>query len=106
MILARALAALRPYANWSINGESIEGIIWHDDESTRPTDEEISAKVAELEKLDASLSYQDDRKNEYPDIRQFADAYYWSLKGDNTLMDAYIAKCDAVKAKYPKPILG
>lgn len=102
MILARALSALRPDANWSISGETIDGIIWHDDESTRPPDEEINAKVIELQNLDASLSYQIDRKYEYPDIKDFADAYYWAQKGNTTLMDAYIAKCDAVKAKYPK----
>ena len=46
--------------------------------------------------------YQNQRYFEYPNLREFADAYYWSQKGDDTLMNAYIAKCDAVKEKYPK----
>jgi hypothetical protein len=46
--------------------------------------------------------YKFDRAAAYPSIADFADAYYWAQKGDNTLMDAYVAKCDDVKTKYPK----
>ncbi len=42
------------------------------------------------------------RAAEYPPITDFADAYYWAQKGKSELMDAYVAKCDAVKAKYKK----
>jgi hypothetical protein len=42
------------------------------------------------------------RASEYPSITDFADAYYWAQKGKTELMDAYVAKCDAIKLKYPK----
>jgi len=42
------------------------------------------------------------RYAEYPPITDFADAYYWAQKGKTELMDAYVAKCDAIKLKYPK----
>jgi hypothetical protein len=42
------------------------------------------------------------RAAEYPPITDFADAYYWAQKGKTELMDAYVAKCDAIKKKYPK----
>jgi len=42
------------------------------------------------------------RASEYPPITDFADAYYWAQKGKSELMDAYVAKCDAIKLKYPK----
>jgi beta-galactosidase GanA len=42
------------------------------------------------------------RASEYPSITDFADAYYWAQKGNTALMDAYVAKCDAIKLKYPK----
>ena len=42
------------------------------------------------------------RASEYPPITDFADAYYWAQKGNTALMDAYVAKCDAIKLKYPK----
>jgi len=42
------------------------------------------------------------RASEYPPITDFADAYYWAQKGKTELMDEYVAKCDAIKLKYPK----
>lgn len=43
------------------------------------------------------------RVGEYPPLSNFADAYYWMQKGDETKMNEYIAKCEEVKNKYPKP---
>jgi hypothetical protein len=42
------------------------------------------------------------RASEYPSLADFADAYYWMQKGQTDLMDEYVAKCDAVKNKFPK----
>ena len=44
------------------------------------------------------------RASEYPPITDFADAYYWAQKGKPELMDAYVAKCEATKQKYPKGV--
>lgn len=44
--------------------------------------------------------YQRDRKNEYPPIEDYIDGV---VKGDQDQIDDYIAKCQAVKVKYPKP---
>jgi hypothetical protein len=44
------------------------------------------------------------RAAEYPPITDFADAYYWMQKGKPELMDAYVAKCEATKQKYPKGV--
>jgi hypothetical protein len=44
------------------------------------------------------------RASEYPSITDFADAYYWAQKGNTALMDAYVAKCEATKQKYPKGV--
>ncbi|CAB4122268.1 hypothetical protein UFOVP36_2 [uncultured Caudovirales phage] len=46
--------------------------------------------------------YQEQRAVEYPPMADFADALYWKDKGVNGPWDAYVAACDAVKAKYPK----
>ena len=63
----------------------------------------VDAAAAEIQaELDAT-QYQRDRQPEYPALATFADAMYWSSKGDNTKLEAYYAVCDAVKAKYPKP---
>ena len=63
----------------------------------------VDAAAAEIQaELDATR-YQSQRAPEYPSLATFADAYYWAQKGDNTKMDEYVAACDAVKTKYPKP---
>jgi len=44
--------------------------------------------------------YKYDRANEYPDFKEYLDGI---VKGDQAQIDKYIADCQAVKAKYPKP---
>ena len=46
------------------------------------------------------LTYAQKRAAEYPPATDYLDAV---VKGDQAQIDAYIAACLAVKAKYPKP---
>ena len=48
--------------------------------------------------------YQALRAREYPKAEVLADALYWQSRGDRSKMDAYVAACSAVKAKYPTRI--
>lgn len=57
------------------------------------------AKLVEEKKVN---EYKFKRAAEYPSLADFADAYYWMQKGKTNLMDEYVAKCDAVKNKFPK----
>jgi hypothetical protein len=43
------------------------------------------------------------RLQEYPSLGEFADAFVKMQNGDPLQMEAYVAACMAVKAKYPKP---
>lgn len=43
------------------------------------------------------------RQAEYPSLGEFADAFVKMQNGDSSQMEAYVAACMAVKAKYPKP---
>lgn len=49
--------------------------------------------------IDAT-AYIAQRASEYPPITDYIDGV---VKGDQAQIDAYIAACQAVKAKYPKP---
>jgi hypothetical protein len=51
--------------------------------------------------IDAN-AYIEKRAPEYPPLADLADALYHQSKGDETKMTAYLAKCEAVKQKYPK----
>lgn len=64
------------------------------------TDEEAKAICdAALKSAIDSLSYADKRAREYPPMADYLDGV---VKGDQAQIDAYIAACQAVKAKYPK----
>ena len=45
-------------------------------------------------------TYAEQRGKEYPPITDYLDGV---VKGDQAQIDKYIADCQAVKAKYPKP---
>lgn len=62
--------------------------------------DQVKVKVAEMEAQQAATQYQRDRAREYPDFKDYIDGV---VKGDQAQIDAYIAACQAVKAKYPKP---
>ena len=48
-------------------------------------------------------AYIENRQREYPPLADLADALYHQSKGDETKLTAYLAKCESVKTKYPKP---
>ena len=45
-MIADALSALRPGAQWSMTGDTLDGLLWHDQGSQPPTQEEVSAWIA------------------------------------------------------------
>jgi hypothetical protein len=63
---------------------------------------EVAYDKAAVEAYVDAHAYIAKRQAEYPSLADFADAYYWMQKGQTDLMDEYVAKCDAVKNKFPK----
>lgn len=120
-MITKALLRLRPGSAWSLDGtdkiiwEDVIGadgnptgetkpvnLIWLDTVQTCPTKKEIEDEVAKLEAEWAATEYQRLRQPAYPELAEFADAYYWAQQGDNTKMEAYLAKVAAVKEQFPK----
>ena len=93
---ADALLSLRPGAQWVLRGDDLE---WMDTEQTQPTEAEITAEIARLQAEHEANEYQRKRAAEYPPMSDYLDGV---VKGDQAQIDAYIAACLAVKAKYPK----
>jgi len=79
--------------------ERADGIEWIDPSVAPVTDDEIDAEMVRLQVATDALEYQRKRAAEYPDFRDYLDGV---VKGDQAQIDAYIAACLAVKAKYPK----
>ena len=55
-----------------------------------------NAVIVEMNKV----AYIARRQAEYPDFNDYLDGI---VKGDQAQIDKYIADCQAVKTKYPKP---
>ena len=91
-----AILALDPNAQVSVNGESLDGITWHDGNPNDITNDQITAKQAELQADYDAKQYQRDRAKEYPSIEdQLDDLYHNGIDGWKTTIKA-------VKDKYPK----
>jgi hypothetical protein len=99
----QAIGSLLPGAEFSIRDDDYNTIDWWDEVYQKPTEEEVESEVARLQTEYNQQEYQRLRAPEYPDLKELADALYWSSKGDTTKLDEYYAKCEAIKLKYPKP---
>ena len=44
-----ALQALKPGAQWTLNGEDYTGLTWLDTKQTQPTETEVNSKISELD---------------------------------------------------------
>ena len=81
--------------NFTIHGDDkYENITWTEGHTNKPTKAEVEAEVARL----ATLQYQDDRKEAYPDWGTQLD-YIYHNGIDKWKTDIV----DPIKAKYPKP---
>lgn len=90
-----ALYSLVPNAAWCIT----DGVIdWQSPDIKQPTDAEIAAEILRLQS-NYDNDYSRKRAAEYPPMEDYLDGV---VKGDQAQIDEYIAKCLAVKTKYPK----
>ena len=95
-----ALIALKPKAEWSLDGCDYSGLTWLDKNQTKPTETEIEEKLAELKYQGEINVYQEKRKLEYPDWGDQLDKIYHSG------IDAWKADIKVIKDKYPKTQVG
>ena len=76
-----ALKALTPGAEWIVYGEDYSGIEWLDKSQTKPTEDEINAKITELTNAEPLrlLREERDRRLQATDWRASSDL---TLSGD------------------------
>ena len=96
----KAIQAIKPDAEYSVNEDDINQINWVDGNPTNITNEQILAKQAELQADFDAKQYQRDRVKAYPRIEDQLDMQYHDKKdGTTTWQDAV----QAVKDANPKP---
>lgn len=98
--VAEAILKLRPNALWELEGFEYSGLIWKDENQTKPTEEEVNAKIQELQQAYNNKQYQRDRANAYESIEEQLDMMYWDkINGTNN----WETMVTTVKNLYPKP---
>ena len=77
-----ALIALKPGANWTLNGNDYGGLTWLDAKQTQPTETEINSKISELDNAESMklLREERDRRIALTD---------WRASSDLTLSNAW-----------------
>ena len=97
-MITEAIRNLKPGANFCVNGDTYEGLVWHDEnELPPPTEEEVQAEIERLQTEYENNQYQRDRASDYPSIQEQLDVLY------HQGYDGWKASIDEVKNKYPKP---
>jgi hypothetical protein len=94
--ISDALLVLTPGAEWSIDGNVYSGLNWLDTEQTKPTEEEVVQKIAELTYKEEVEVYKQQRAAEYPSQPDQFDKIYHSG------VTVWKAEIKAIKDKYPK----
>ena len=93
-MINEALYALGVDGGWKIKNEKIAK--WYSDQP-QPTEEQIQAKIKELQAEYDANEYQRQRAAEYPSWQDQLDKIY------HEGIDAWKAEVQAIKDKYPKP---
>jgi hypothetical protein len=97
--ISDALQVLKPGAEWAIDNNSYAQLNWLDTEQTKPTEEEVVQKVAELTYQQEVEVYKEQRAAEYPSYAdQFDQIFHEGI-------DAWKATILEVKRRYPKQVM-
>ena len=91
-----ALLSLTPGAQWVLRGDEYSGLEWLDETQTKPTEEEVVQKIAELTYQKEVEVYKEQRAAEYPSYADQFDKIYHSG------VNAWKSQIRSIKDKYPK----
>ena len=80
--IGQALLALKPGAQWTLNGQDYTGLEWLDSSQTKPTETEVNSKISELDNAEPMRLLRIER-----DIRIAKTD--WRASSDLTLSDAW-----------------
>jgi hypothetical protein len=91
--IAQAILALNPTAQVSVSGNNVNQIIWHDNNPTNITNQQILDKQSELQALE---DVYENRRKEYGTVVSQLDEIY------HNGMDSWKARIAQIKADNPK----
>ncbi len=80
-MIVEALLALRPNAEFVVRGDEYSGIEWHDTEQTKPSKDDVDAKVIELTAAEPMRLLREERN------RRLSETDWWA-GSDHTMTQA------------------
>jgi hypothetical protein len=96
---AAVLTAIRPGAEWTLNGDDYAGLTWLDD-SPKPTKAELDAAWPQVEYERAYAEVERARRARY---QSETDGMFFAAQRDGGDLTAWVAAVDAIKADLPYP---
>ena len=103
--IIKAIKAINPNAEVSVNAEDFEQITWHDGNPNNITKADIEAKMNEMANEPEQSAYVEQRRNDYPPIGDQLDMIWHSIDQNPKLKSEYFEFYEtikAVKVKHPK----
>ena len=98
-----AVLAIKFDAQVSVSNEDVTTIVWHDDNPTNITNQQILHKYTELQTAYDAKAYARSRDTQYPSLKEFAEAYTEKeILADTTKWDEYVIKYNKVRTDNPK----
>lgn len=93
------LMANYPTAQWTLDGDTYDGLTWLDD-TPKPSQKELDAQWAEVQAELLRKQVEDQRKAAY--MAETDPLFFQYQRGDATEQE-WLDAVEAVKAKYPYP---
>jgi len=101
--IIEAILAIKKDVLVTVDEDDVDMITWHDDNPTNITREDILAKQVELRVAYGAQAYARARKEEYPPIEDFMEAYTEKeIGGNSTKWDEYVVKYNKVRTDNSK----
>jgi hypothetical protein len=96
---AAVLAAIRPGAQWTLDGDDYAGLTWLDD-SEVPTQAELDAAWPQVQYDRDHAAVEAQRRARY---QVETDGMFFAAQRENTSLTAWVAAVDQIKADLPYP---
>ena len=101
--IATSILAIKSDAQFSITGDDVDYITWHDGNPTSITNEAILAKQTELQSEYDAQDYARNRQAEYPSINDLIVALWENVVEERAASVIELeTQRQSVKTKYPK----
>ena len=99
---SEAISSLCPDAKFGIYGNSLDGLEWPEQSSSRLSDEEIEAELKKLQEDYENKKYQRDRQ--YPELGEQLDQLFHDMtSGKGNKNGEWYKAIAKVKSDNPKP---